>query len=69
MRFFLVLFFAIAAPFYVNGAEGIVFLNKSLIDIIKEDNFSPPVAGRVHVYPNLAYYHVFSSKKHRWLEE
>lgn len=34
--------------------------NERLIQIIIEDIFSPPVASRVHVYPNLAAYEILS---------
>lgn len=32
--------------------------NQKLIDIVMEDLFTPPVASRVHVYPNIAAYEV-----------
>ena len=36
--------------------------NEKLIDVIMEDIFTPPVASRVHVYPNIAAYEVLCKK-------
>lgn len=43
-------------------AESIHSLNSKLINISREDIYSPPVASRVFAYPNLAAYEVFSHK-------
>ena len=34
--------------------------NEKLVDVVMEDLFTPPVASRVHVYPNIAAYEVLA---------
>jgi PAP2 superfamily len=41
-----------------NKADYLYRCNEKLIDIVMEDLFSPPVASRVYVYPNIAAYEV-----------
>ena len=40
----------------------LVRCNEKLIDVVMEDLFTPPVASRVHVYPNIAAYEVLCLK-------
>ena len=46
----------------IIDADAIHSLNSKLINISREDIYSPPVASRVFAYPNLAAYEVFSHK-------
>lgn len=40
--------------------NALVRCNEKLIEVIMEDIFSPPLASRVHVYPNLTAYEILS---------
>ena len=52
----------IVSIFKVSGATTqenyLIRCNEKLIDVVMEDLFTPPVASRVHVYPNIAAYEV-----------
>ena len=43
-----------------NDKDYLFRCNEKLIDIVMEDLFSPPVASRVYVYPNIAAYEVLA---------
>ncbi|MFM2224944.1 MAG: hypothetical protein RJA07_1146 [Bacteroidota bacterium] len=58
----LFLFLVAAYPLYAANNDGsyLIRCNNKLIATVMEDLFVPPVASRVHVYPNIAAYEVLA---------
>lgn len=50
-------------PLFAGKGNYLVRCNQKLVDVVMEDLFTPIVASRVHVYPNLAAYAVLSKKE------
>jgi hypothetical protein len=46
----------------INSGNYLYRCNEKLVEVIMEDLFTPPVASRVHVYPNIAAYEVLCLK-------
>lgn len=55
--------FFIFLGFQISAQNIITKCNTKLIEVVMEDVFSPPLASRVHVYPNLAAYEVVRHKE------
>jgi len=51
--------FLSCASLIINAEQNYLYrCNEKLIEVVMEDLFTPPVASRVHVYPNIAAYEV-----------
>ena len=51
--------FLLCASLIINAEQNYLYrCNEKLIEVVMEDLFTPPVASRVHVYPNIAAYEV-----------
>ncbi|HRH34496.1 MAG TPA: vanadium-dependent haloperoxidase [Catalimonadaceae bacterium] len=59
---FILLFFLSISRAEANSENYLVRCNLKLVEVIMEDLFTPVVAGRVKVYPNIAAYEVLSKK-------
>ena len=60
----ILMLFSYSITFSSNGKSGayLVRCNEKLVSVVMEDVFTPPVASRVHVYPNIAAYEVLCKK-------
>lgn len=62
-KFLFLSFFFFSFAFSQKADDyALVRCNEKLIEVIIEDIFSPPLASRVHVYPNLTAYEILSKK-------
>jgi hypothetical protein len=53
------LVFLLYSSLVINAEQNYLYrCNEKLIEVVMEDLFTPPVASRVHVYPNIAAYEV-----------
>ena len=59
---FVILFFLASCPSYAGKENYLVRCNQKLVEVLMEDLFTPVVASRVNVYPNLAAYAVLVQK-------
>ena len=59
---FIILGFLASFPSYAGKENYLVRCNQKLVEVIMEDLFTPVVASRVAVYPNLAAYAVLVQK-------
>jgi len=59
---FVILFFLASFPSYAGKENYLVRCNQKLVEVVMEDLFTPVVASRVTVYPNLAAYAVLVQK-------
>jgi hypothetical protein len=57
---FLIFSFILGTYSYLFSQNELIDANKALISSIMSDNFSPPVASRIHLCANVAAYEVFS---------
>lgn len=62
----IVICFSLFLSTTLKSNNSIVIANQKLIDAIMEDLFSPPVASRIHLYPNIAAYEVFCQKQNNY---
>jgi len=57
-KYSLIVFLSCASSI-INAEQNYLYrCNEKLIEVVMEDLFTPPVASRVHVYPNIAAYEV-----------